>query len=161
MTNLGAERQHHASRPHPKEKTRLLGDAKGICGGDRCACSHRRCNRRHRWLSDRSGCTNRDAATYPAPRNHNSDRPSTSAREVIDGERQNPKDYIMQTRFELFKAQLRWEPWKALAAMIAAAAVFMGGVLAASNWVRPSTPRTINVHLDAPLVVQPTSGQGK
>ncbi len=45
----------------------------------------------------------------------------------------------MQTQIELYKAQLRWEPWKALAAMVAAAAVFMGGVLAVSNWVHPST----------------------
>jgi hypothetical protein len=80
---------------------------------------------------------------------------------MTDDERQELKDNIMQTQFELFKAQLRWEPWKALAAMVAAAAVFMGGVLAVSNWVRPSTPQTINVHLDAPLVVQPTPGQGK
>jgi hypothetical protein len=44
------------------------------------------------------------------------------------------------------------EPWKALAAMIADAAVFMGGVLAVSTWARPPAPQTINVHLDAPLV---------
>jgi hypothetical protein len=48
----------------------------------------------------------------------------------------------MQTQIELYKAQLRWEPWKALAAMVAAAAVFMGGVLAVSNWAArpPSQP---------------------
>jgi len=45
----------------------------------------------------------------------------------------------MQTQIERYRARLRWEPWKALAAMIAASAVFMGGVLAVSNWVRPST----------------------
>ena len=67
----------------------------------------------------------------------------------------------MQTQIELYKAQLRWEPWKALAAMIAAAAVFMGGVLALSSWVWPSTPQTINVHLDAPLVVQPAPATSK
>jgi len=43
----------------------------------------------------------------------------------------------MKTQIELYKAQLRWEPWKALAAMIAAAAVFMGGVLPVSNWLHP------------------------
>jgi hypothetical protein len=62
---------------------------------------------------------------------------------------------VTQTQYDLYKAQLRWEPWKALAAMIAAAAVFVGGVVALSNWVRPSVPQTINVHLDAPLIVQP------
>jgi hypothetical protein len=44
----------------------------------------------------------------------------------------------MQTQIELYKAQLRWEPWKALAAMIAAAAVFAGSVLALSNWIHPA-----------------------
>jgi cytochrome c-type biogenesis protein CcmH/NrfG len=63
---------------------------------------------------------------------------------------------LMQTQIELYKAQLRWEPWKALAAMIAASAVFAGSVLALSNWARPSMPQTINVHLDAPLIVQGT-----
>jgi hypothetical protein len=57
---------------------------------------------------------------------------------MTDDGRQELKDNIMQTQFELFKAQLRWEPWKALAAMVAAAAVFMGGVLAVSNWVHPA-----------------------
>jgi len=74
---------------------------------------------------------------------------------MTDEELQDLKGNLMQTQIELYKAQLRWEPWKALAAMIAAAAVFMGGVLAVSGWLRPSTPQTINVHLDAPLVVQP------
>jgi hypothetical protein len=46
---------------------------------------------------------------------------------------------LMQTPIELYKAQLRWEPWKALAAMVAASAVFMGGVLAVSNWLHPAT----------------------
>jgi hypothetical protein len=44
---------------------------------------------------------------------------------------------LMQTQIELYKAQLRWEPWKALAAMAAAAAVFAGSVLALSNWLHP------------------------
>jgi len=43
------------------------------------------------------------------------------------------------------------EPWKALAVMVAAAAVFAGGVLAVSSWSRPPAPQTVNVHLDAPL----------
>lgn len=62
---------------------------------------------------------------------------------------------LMQTQIELYKAQLRWEPWKALAAMVAAGAVFAGGVLAVSSWVRSPAPQTINVHLDAPLLIAP------
>lgn len=45
---------------------------------------------------------------------------------------------LMQTQIELYKAQLRWEPWKALAAMVAASAVFAGSVLALSNWLHPA-----------------------
>lgn len=78
---------------------------------------------------------------------------------MTDEERQELKDNLMQTQFELFKAQVRWEPWKALAAMIAAAAVFAGGVLAVSSYLHPSGPQTINVHLDAPLIVQPGPGK--
>jgi hypothetical protein len=60
------------------------------------------------------------------------------------------------TQIELYKAQLRWEPWKALAAMVAAAAVFMGGVLAVSTWAtRQPAPQVITVRLDAPLTVRP------
>jgi hypothetical protein len=44
---------------------------------------------------------------------------------------------LMQTQIELYKAQLRWEPWKALAAMIAASAVMTGAVLGLSNWLHP------------------------
>ena len=41
-----------------------------------------------------------------------------------------------------------WEPWKALAAIIAAAAVFAGGVLTVAAWWHPS-PQTINVYVEA------------
>lgn len=64
----------------------------------------------------------------------------------------------MQTQIELYRAQLRWETWKALAAMVAAAAVFAGGVLAVSTWVRPPQPQSITVHLDAPIAVQQPGG---
>jgi hypothetical protein len=57
---------------------------------------------------------------------------------VTEDEERELRANLMQTQIELYKAQLRWEPWKALAAMVAAAAVFMGGVLALSNWVHPS-----------------------
>jgi hypothetical protein len=69
---------------------------------------------------------------------------------------------LMQTQIELYKAQLRWEPWKALAAMVAAAAVFTGGVLALSNWLHPANqppmfpPGTVITIPAAPLAVQPT-----
>ena len=65
---------------------------------------------------------------------------------------------LMQPQIELYKAQLRWEPWKALAAMVAAAAVFAGSVLALSNWLHTGErPQTIVVHMDAPLTVQPAT----
>jgi hypothetical protein len=81
---------------------------------------------------------------------------------VTDDERQDLKDQIMQTQFELYKAQLRWEPWKALAAMVAAAAVFMGGVLAVSNWLHPAAqpafpPGTV---ITIPAVTQPGPAKG-
>ncbi len=52
-----------------------------------------------------------------------------------DDEERELRANLRQTQIELYKAQLRWEPWKALAAMVAAAAVFMGSVLAVSNWI--------------------------
>jgi hypothetical protein len=53
---------------------------------------------------------------------------------------------------ELYRVQARWEPWKALAAIIAASAVFAGGVLTLANYIGHS-PQTINVHMDGPLKV--------
>jgi hypothetical protein len=70
---------------------------------------------------------------------------------VTDAEERELKGELMKTQIELYRVQLRWEPWKALAAMVAAAAVFAGGVLAVSSWSRPPAPQTVNVHLDAPL----------
>ena len=35
---------------------------------------------------------------------------------------------LIEAQIELYRRQARWEPWKALAAIIAAAAVFGGGV---------------------------------
>lgn len=53
------------------------------------------------------------------------------------------------------KARLTWwEPWKALAAMIAASAVFLGGVLAVGAWIHPS-PQVITVRLDGgPITIR-------
>ena len=44
----------------------------------------------------------------------------------------------------------RWEPWKALAAIVAASAVFCGSVLGVTSYLTRST-QTINVHFDQPL----------
>jgi hypothetical protein len=45
---------------------------------------------------------------------------------------------MKQMQHDLYSTQYRWEAWKALAAMIAAAAVFAGAVLAVSNWLHPA-----------------------
>jgi len=57
---------------------------------------------------------------------------------------------LVEAQIELYRRQARWEPWKALAAIIAAAAVFGGGVLAVSSWWHPS-PQTINVRIEGTL----------
>lgn len=68
---------------------------------------------------------------------------------------------LMQTQIELYKAQLRWEPWKALAAMVAAAAVFLGGVLAVGNWIyRPPQPTQI-IFQPGSIVVSPPPAPAK
>jgi hypothetical protein len=41
-----------------------------------------------------------------------------------------------------------------MTAILGAAAIMAGAVLALSNWIGHA-PQTINVHLDAPIVVQP------
>lgn len=63
---------------------------------------------------------------------------------------------LVNAQIKLAERQGRWEPWKALAAIIAASAVMVGAVLGLSTWVGHQ-PQTINVHLDAPLVA-PRSG---
>ena len=61
---------------------------------------------------------------------------------------------LLEAQLRLYQTQARWEPWKALAAIVGAAAIFGGGVVAASNWISRQ-PQTINVHLDAPLTIAP------
>ena len=61
---------------------------------------------------------------------------------------------LLEAQLRLYRTQARWEPWKALAAIIGAAAIFAGSVLALSNWIGRQ-PQTINVHLDAPLTITP------
>jgi hypothetical protein len=53
------------------------------------------------------------------------------------------------TRTERFRQELRWEPWKALAALIGATAIFLGSVLALANWIgsRPPAPQP-------PIIIQ-------
>ena len=55
---------------------------------------------------------------------------------------------LLEAQLRLYRTQARWEPWKALAAIIG------GSVLAVSNWISRQ-PQTINVHLDAPLTIAP------
>jgi hypothetical protein len=60
----------------------------------------------------------------------------------------------LDAQLRFYRTQARWEPWKALAALFGAAAIFAGAVLALSNWISRQ-PQTINVHLDAPLTISP------
>jgi hypothetical protein len=50
--------------------------------------------------------------------------------------------------------QARWEPWKALAAMVVASAVFCGAVLGLSSYLHRS-PQIIIVHFDQPIPRSP------
>jgi hypothetical protein len=61
---------------------------------------------------------------------------------------------LLDAQLRLYQTQARWEPYKALAAIFGAAAIFAGSVLALSNWISRQ-PQTINVHLDAPLTITP------
>jgi len=63
-------------------------------------------------------------------------------------------DEFRDAQLRLYRTQARWEPLKGVAALAAAAAVFMGFVLAGINWLRPPAPQMINVHLDQPLQIQ-------
>ena len=64
-------------------------------------------------------------------------------------------DELILAQLRLYQTQARWEPFKAMAAIFAAAAIMVGSVLALSNWIARQ-PQTINVHLDAPLTIAPT-----
>lgn len=61
---------------------------------------------------------------------------------------------LHEAQLRLYRVQAKWEPWKALAAICAAGAIFVGGVVAVSNWISHQ-PQVISVHLDAPLVIAP------
>ncbi len=53
---------------------------------------------------------------------------------------------------DLYRVQARWEPWKALAAMVATCALMVGTILGLANYIghQPQTI-TANVHLDSPI----------
>lgn len=57
---------------------------------------------------------------------------------------------LIEAQLELYRKQARWEPWKALAALIAAGAVFTGGVFTVANWIHP-TPQAITVKIEGTL----------
>jgi len=63
-------------------------------------------------------------------------------------------DELHEAQLRLYRTQARWEPFKAVAAILGAAAIFAGSVLALSNWISRQ-PQTITVHLDAPLTITP------
>ena len=57
---------------------------------------------------------------------------------------------LIEAQIQLYRRQARWEPWKALAALVAAAAVFVGGMVTINTWWHPS-PQTINVRIEGKL----------
>ena len=58
----------------------------------------------------------------------------------------NRREFVGGVTAAGMAAMVASSPWKAMAAIIAAGAVFFGGVLAVSNWVRPA-PQSITVHI--------------
>jgi hypothetical protein len=60
---------------------------------------------------------------------------------------------LRKAQTDLARKQARWESYKAVAAIAAAAAIFMGFVLAGITWLHPR-PQEITVHLDQPFVIQ-------
>jgi hypothetical protein len=60
---------------------------------------------------------------------------------------------LRQVQADHYRVQMRWEPWKALAAIIAASAVFCGAVLGVSSYITHA-PQTIVVHFDQPIQVR-------
>jgi hypothetical protein len=74
----------------------------------------------------------------------------TVSAEPTELEREQASWRHLQAQIRLTERQARWEPWKALAAMLAAVAIMGGSVIALSSWIGHPA-QTINVHLDAPL----------
>jgi hypothetical protein len=60
---------------------------------------------------------------------------------------------LIEAQIALYARQARWEPWKALAMiLIAAAAIAAAGGIAGRMF--PSQPQQIVVHLEQPLAVK-------
>jgi hypothetical protein len=60
---------------------------------------------------------------------------------------------LIEARIALYARQARWEPWKALAMiLIAAAAIAAAGGIAGRMF--PSQPQQIVVHFEQPLAVR-------
>jgi hypothetical protein len=57
---------------------------------------------------------------------------------------------LRQVQADLYRVQMRWEPWKAVAAILATSALLMGTTLALANYIARS-PQTIVVHFDQPI----------
>jgi hypothetical protein len=60
---------------------------------------------------------------------------------------------LRQIQADLYRVQARWEPWKALAAIVATSAVLAGTILGLANYIGRS-PQTIVVHFDQPVSLQ-------
>jgi hypothetical protein len=57
-----------------------------------------------------------------------------------------PHDELIARQIELYRRQAYWEPWKAVAMILLAAAAITGaGQLASRLWPQP--PQTITVHV--------------
>jgi hypothetical protein len=53
---------------------------------------------------------------------------------------------LVEAPLRLYRTQARWEPYKAVAAIVGAAAIMTGAVLALSTWIGHQ-PQTIEVHV--------------
>jgi hypothetical protein len=71
---------------------------------------------------------------------------------LTDDERQELKDNLMAADLKLKTTQGFWETPKAIAIIVATTAAIFTAV---GYKIGSAPPQTINVHLDAPLVVQP------
>ncbi len=77
-----------------------------------------------------------------------------SATHPTDAERDRAAWTLLQAQIDLTRQQARYEPWKALAAILAAAAVIAGAIVALANW--SGDPKPIVIRIDQPLRVQVT-----
>jgi hypothetical protein len=66
-----------------------------------------------------------------------------------DEQRRQAEWARLNAQIERWRKQARWEPWKALAAILGAAALMIAAALALSHWHVPQTINA-NVHLVKP-----------